>query len=232
MSETQPTNAVVLGMDGQPTNKEVLDQKVTTDQKPTIETPPTDKKDEAVPSLLNQKDGEKKEGTKPEGAPEKYEAYKLPDGVELAEATVVEANQVFKTLGLSQTQAQQLVDFHVKTLQAAQDAPLNTWKQQQETWQTELKNHPTLGGKLSEVKATVSKAIDTIAGADLGAKFRQVMDFTGAGNNPVFAEVMYKLASLVTEGGHVAGGGPSGEGQKQPGAAPQTAAHVLYPKLP
>lgn len=233
MTENTPTPpAVTLGPNGQPNNPEILERRENTPSPPPAGTKPNEnEKPAADPSLLNQKDPSK-EGEKPAaGAPEKYEAFKLPEGVQLAEASVTEATAVFKELGLSQEGAQKLVDFHTKVIKDAAEAPVKLWRDTQQEWQTELKNHPELGGKLNEVKTTVTKAIDAVAGPELGQKFRQVMDYTGAGNNPVFAEVMYKMAALLTEGGHVAGGKPSPLGQTQPGSAPPSAAHALYPKL-
>ena len=57
------------------------------------------------------------------------------------------------------------------------------------------------------------------------------MNVTGAGNHPAFVRAFWKLAQQVTEGGHVAGRGPSPEGQKAPGEMPRTAASTLYPNL-
>src|SRR5712671_3512851 len=59
------------------------------------------------------KTGEKPEGEKKAetaGAPEKYEDFKLPEGVELAPEAVAEVSTLFKELGLSQANAQKLVD--------------------------------------------------------------------------------------------------------------------------
>jgi len=95
-----------------------------------------------------------------------------------------------------------------------------------------MKADPDIGHKLQEVKQTISKAIDGLSDPKLAADFRAAMDYTGAGNNLAFAKVFFKLASLVTEGGHVAGTGPSRFGQGRPGAQPDSAAHAMYPALP
>lgn len=187
-------------------------------------------------SFLNAKDGEKKEGEEGKkeeskaGAPEKYEPFNLPEGFEANEEVMTEARAVFKELGLSQETAQKLVDFHAKQATAAANAPVEYWKQMQKDWVAEIKADKDLGGKIPEVRATISKAIDQLG--DLAVPFREAMDLTGAGNNPAFFRAFYKFAQLLTEGAHVSGGGPSKAGQLAPGATEKpTAAKALYPNL-
>jgi hypothetical protein len=105
------------------------------------------------------------------------------------------------------------------------------WQETQEQWVKEVKADPELGPRLNEVKTTISRAIDGLNNPKLARDFREAMDFTGAGNNPAFIRAFYKLAQMVTEGGHVAGGGPSAAGQKRAGEMP-SAAQAMYPNLP
>lgn len=181
-------------------------------------------------SLLNQgeKDGKKEEAA---GAPEKYEDFKAPDGFELDSATMEKATPLFKELGLNQDGAQKLVDFYATLSKDAAEAPFKLWADTQEQWVKDVKADSEIGGRIPEVKATISKAVDML-GPELAGKFREAMDFTGAGNNLYFIKAAYKWAQLVTEGSHVSGKGPSEHGQKAPGAAPASAAKALYPNLP
>lgn len=196
------------------------------------------KKDGDDVSFLNDKEGktddkeakEGKEGAKT-GAPEKYEAFKLPEGFEANEEVMTEASGVFKELGLPQEGAQKLVDLYAKQAQAAANAPVEYWQKMQKDWVAEIKADKDLGGKLPEVRSTISKAIDTLG--PLAAPFREAMDLTGAGNNPAFVRALYKLAQSLTEGAHVSGGGPSVAGQTEPGKSTRpSAASALYPNLP
>ena len=61
--------------------------------------------------------------------------------------------------------------------------------------------------------------------------FRDVLDKTGLGNNPVFIKGLYGMVKDLGEGKHVAGKGPTEPGTKAPGS-PQTAAQRMYPDLP
>lgn len=172
----------------------------------------------------------------PAGAPEKYEDFKAPDGWsekgwELDGDILKEATPLFKKLNLSQEQAQELVSFYATTSQKASEASTNGVLEQNEQWVAQVKADPEIGSKLPQVKATVSKAIDSL-GPELSKSFREAMDFTGVGNHPGFIKAFYKLSQRLTEGGHVAGSAPSKLGQQRPGSAPESAAKALYPNLP
>jgi hypothetical protein len=144
-----------------------------------------------------------------------------------------EAIDIFKGLNLTQAQGQQLVDFYVKHTSESANAPYEAWNKMQDDWVKEVKADPELGPKLNEVKTTLSRAIDVVSGGDtkLATAFRDAMDYTGAGNNPAFIRMFYKLAQMVTEGKHVAGGGPSPQGQTNK-QQPMSAAGAMYPTLP
>ena len=201
------------------------------------ETPPTDKAPEPKPeekkpeakddkSLLN-----KDEKKAPEGAPEAYEPFKTPEGYKLDEAVSKEAGDLFKGLGLSQTQAQSLVDFYAKQTQASAEQPYKDYAALREGWQNEVKADPEIGNKLGEVKQNFAKALDSLGDSKLASEFRAAMDLTGAGDHPAFIKVINKFASRMIEGGHVRGSNPSDLGQKSPNSPPPDAAHALYPKL-
>lgn len=191
---------------------------------PAAEVKATDSK--AKPSVLNDKGTEAAPG-----APEKYEAFTVPEGFTLDEAVSKEAGELFKGLGMSQEGAQKLVDFYVSKTSEAAEAPMKLWLDTQEEWVNKVKTDPELGPKLPQVKATISKALDSLGDAKLASEFREAMDFTGAGNHPAFIRAFYKLAQRVTEGSHVTGSGPSKLGQTRPGSTPDSAAKALYPNL-
>jgi hypothetical protein len=177
-------------------------------------------------SLLNER-----QGNNPDAVPDKYE-FKLPEGYELDETVGKEVTTLFKEIGLDQPSAQKLLDFYVTKAGDAAEAPYRAWETLNNKWKDEVKADPDLGKRLPEVRTTVSKAIDSVGGPELAKAFREAMNTTGAGNHPAFVKMFWKLAQMVTEGGHVSGKGPSAEGQKAPDAAPLTAARALYPNNP
>lgn len=195
----------------------VIPAKPESEAEPKIE--PKDK------SLLN------KDDEAPIGAPEKYEDFKLPEGVTLAPETVTEAQNLFKELNLPQAQAQKLVDFHVGKLTAALAEPQETVASMREGWRKEITSDPELGKRLPDVKQTIGRALDGLGDPKLASDFRDAMDLTGAGDNPAFIRAFYKLAQKATEGRAVPAGGPSRLGQTAPGAAKLSPAQAIYPNL-
>lgn len=201
----------------------------------TPETPPTTETKTDDKTLINQEGKSLANQTQAEatGAPEAYAAFKVPEGYTLDEDIAKEAGALFKERGLTQEQAQKFVDFYVAKTNEAVNAPYEVWRETQAEWVKQVKADPFLGPRLSNVTNTISKAIDLISkdNPKLAEGFRQVMDFTGAGNHPAFIRMFYEMASRLTEGTHVAGTGPSPAGQRREGQRP-TAAQAMYPNLP
>ena len=229
MSETQPTTPE--GVARTPTG-DIASQTQTTG---TGTTPQTSTTPTETPSLANQP-GESLANQKPtaatgEGAPAEYSQFTVPEGYELDPGVAKEASGIFKGMNLNQAQAQQLVDFYTAKTSESANAPYQAWNDTQEQWIKEVKADPQIGPRLNEVKTTIARAIDGLNDPRLAASFREAMDFTGAGNNPAFIKAFYKLAQMVTEGAHVAGGGPSPQGQRRQGET-VTAARAMYPNLP
>lgn len=189
--------------------------------------PEAGKDGEKKPSLLNEKDK-----PAPAGAPEKYEAFKLPEGFTLNEAVAGEATAMFKEWGLTQDQAQKAIDFYTAKQAETAKAPLDAYANLRKEWRDAVKADPDIGPQVDKVRTTISRAIDSIGKPELATAFREAMDLTGAGDNPAFIKVFHELAQRVTEGGHVSGRGPSAHGQQAPGSRPATAASALYPNLP
>lgn len=132
--------------------------------------------------------------------PETYEAYKLPDGVQVDEALLGEFNTVAKELGLTQAQAQKLVDLQAKTAAAGETGReeflAQALKTQSDTWVNEIKNDPELGGaKFDATVSTAVKAISTFFGDD----FRQLLNDSGIGNNPALIRGMHKIGLAISE---------------------------------
>ena len=205
-------------------------KETTPPQEPTSTTKPKEGE-----TLLTE--GDKK--PEPKAAPEKYEDFKLPEGVELKGEQLTAATALFKEMGLPQGEAQKLVDFHVAQLKAAAEGPAKALSDMRADWQAKTHADPDIAkvsvdGKtgLDAVKINVAKVFSAIGNEKLVNDFKEVMNLTGVGDHPAFINVINKLAGFVTEGKHVAGNKPSVHGQSSGGAATQpTAAQALYPNL-
>lgn len=190
----------------------------------------------ATTTPTEQPKAEDKSTDKPEpaaGAPETYADFTAPEGYTLSKDLIGEAAPIFKELNLSQDQAQKLVDFYAKTQTGPAEAQQAAYNETRQGWRNEVLKDTTLstGNDLKpEVRAAIGRAVDSL-GPELSKSFREVMDLTGAGDNPAFVKAMFEFSKFVTEGRPVSGKGPSAAGQANPSAAPKSIASAMFPNL-
>lgn len=176
-------------------------------------------------------EGEVKPEVKP-GAPDKYEDFKLPEGIELKPDTLASAQELFKDLGLTQEGAQSLVDFHTQQMTEAASAPVNAYNEMREGWKAATAADPELGPKQKAIQENLGKAFDTLNNPKLVADFKEAMNLTGVGDHPAFVKVMNAWATRVVEGRPVRSGGPSEHGQNDKGQNQRpSVAQGMYPNL-
>lgn len=173
--------------------------------------------------------------TKPEvkaGAPEKYEDFKVPEGIKLEGETLTKAQGLFKGLGLTQDAAQSLIDFHTAQMTAAATAPLTAYNEMRDGWKAATAADPELGPKQKAIQENIGKAFDTLNNPKLVADFKEAMNLTGVGDHPAFVKVLNAWATQVTEGKPVRSGGPSEHGQNDKGQNQRpSVAQGMYPNL-
>ena len=165
-------------------------------------------------------------------APVTYTDFSVPEGHTLDAATLESATPIFRELGLSQDQAQKLVDFYSAKIGEINSANEGFMEQMRTEWRNQLKEDKEIGGKLDAVKVDIGRALDRIP-AEVRTAYKEAMDLTGAGDNPAIIKAMYSLAQLVNEGTPVRGDGPSAHGQSRTGVETRpSAASAMYPNLP
>ena len=170
----------------------------------------------------------------PTKVPETYADFTAPEGMAINKEALEAALPVFKKLGLTQEQAQELVNVQTAREAALAKASQGDYASMREGWRKDVLANPELstGGKIKpEVLQTIGRAIDGIMDPKLAADFRQIVDTTGVGDNPAFVRTIFKMAQQLTEGRPVAAGGPSVHGQTAPGAKPTSIASAMYPNL-
>lgn len=197
----------------------------TTETSPATTTATTPTTTEAAPpagdkSLLNE--------DAPAGAPEAYAEFKAPEGMTLDAAALEKATPVFKELGLSQDQAQRLVDLYAQQTKTIAEKPYQDYQDTRKAWQTQVK--ADFGNNLPEVKSTIGRAIATLP-PEVAKDFREAMDLTGAGDNPAFVKAFYAFSKSITEGRPVNGKGPAPVTEPGKQARPSPA-NALFPNLP
>lgn len=155
--------------------------------------------------------------------PVEYTDFKLPEGVQADEQKMADFKATASEAGLSQDQAQKLVDLYSNAVKTATDASTQLWYDTQKQWQADVLKDPEIGGANFEpMKSTVAKAIDAVGGED-AAKIRDAFNYTGAGNHPDIIRFLYRLGKAIGEGGAVASGSPTAV------EAPKSFAEKLYP---
>ncbi len=172
----------------------------------------------------------KKEDVPKEGAPEKYADFKVPDGFKFDPEALTEAQATFKELGLTQDQAQKLVDTYSKVGREAAEAPYKAWADTQKEWLSDIADR--FGSKSEAVRTDISKAIDSALPPSLARAFRGALDLTGAGSNPDVVEALSIMFKPFVEGGSLRPGGISPEANKSPGSPSRPSiAESMYPNL-
>jgi len=171
--------------------------------------------------------------------PEKYE-FKAPDNYTIDPAAIAAATPIFKELGLTQDQAQKLMDIQIAREIALAKAPDEAVRTMRNGWRGETESHAEIkatvdknSGKtgMDAVKVNIARTLSVLP-VDLQVEFKDAMNLTGAGDHPAFVRAFNKLAAFVTEGSHVNGKGPSELGQTRPGTTTKPdAAAAMYPGL-
>lgn len=198
----------------------------------TPEASSTEPKPKEGDTLLTKKDDEAPK------APEKYEAFKLPEGITLEGETLTKAHDLFKGLNLSQEAAQSLVDFHAAQMKAIADGPVAEYDAMRSDWKTKSEADPDIGpmdgSKAKAIRVTIGRALAALDNPTLANDFKSAMNLTGVGDHPAFIKAFAKFAEKFVEGRPVnlSGANPSPSGQKSPDAKPPTIASAMYPNLP
>ena len=164
-------------------------------------------------------DGEESEEGSQATPPDTYADFAMPEGVEVDSALLEQALPMFKDLGLTQEQAQKLVDFQAQQVQAGSEKAADDFNQMMTQWQTDARNDSEIGGDKFDENIAIARA----AVAKFGTpELKDMMKAHGVGNHPEMIRFMVNVGRLTVE--DVPGG---------LGGSPVTqdadAATVLYP---
>jgi len=147
---------------------------------------------------------DKDDEDKDEGAPDQYE-FKMPEGMEeaLDEDTAKEFSEVAKELGLTQDQAQKVVDVQVGLMNRIGEKLQGEWSTLQEEWRADAKSDKEFGGeKFQENLGYAVKAIDTFGSEAL----KEALEVTGMGNHPELVRFCISVGKMIGEDGVMSGG--------------------------
>lgn len=150
----------------------------------------------------------------PEGAPEQYEDFTLPDGFE-GEVSFDGFKEAAKELNLTQEQAQKLADLHTGAIQQMQEQAAERVAQ----WAEDAKADKEIGGEKFDTSLQSAKNALTRFGND---GLTQFLEETGLGNHPEMIRAFAKIDAAISEDQLDDSGGQGGQ---------RSVADKLYPSM-
>lgn len=169
--------------------------------------------DKAEENKGTEGDSDENKEEKPAGAPEQYEAFKVPEGVTIDETAATEFGTLARELNLTQENAQKLVDYQIK-FQQAQNAKLDALtRKQSDDWRAE-----TLKAYKPEELADARRGFKS-APKDV----QQMLAACGFDNHKSFVEFFATVGKSLKEDKFETGKGKGGQ--------VKTTANVIYPEL-
>ncbi len=166
----------------------------------------------------NPNDNKGSEKPNSQDKPVEYTDFKLPEGVQADAAALDQFKGVAKELGLSQDQAQKLVDMQANAVKQQQDAAQAQWNETVKTWKAEAIQ--SLGANYQKELAVAAKARDRFASPEL----RQLLNETGLANHKEVIGLFMQVGKQISEDSFA--DGKSGQ------QGTKSAAEVLYPNHP
>jgi hypothetical protein len=129
-------------------------------------------------------------------SPDTYADFSLPEGIPLDRDLLTEATPLFKELGLTQEQAQKLVDFQAKQVQASSQSQVDAFNQLMKDWREQSENDSEFGGDKFEKSIAVARAVVDKFGTP---GLKQLLEDHGVGNHPEVIRFMVKVGKLTAE---------------------------------
>lgn len=205
---TTPAAAVDTPADGTASGDPANGDNPAGEEKPAAEKTAEELAAEKGAKDKSEKDAAEK-GKKPE-APEKYE-FAAPEGQELDANALSVFEPIAKELGLTQEQAQKLVDIYPQIQQQQAEA----WSKQIADWGEQVKADKEIGGdKFNASVGLAQRALDQFGNPEL----REYLNVSGLGNHPALVRFCAKVGKSMAEDSFVV---PNQGGQR-------SAADILY----
>lgn len=175
---------------------------------------PAPKPDDAKPEDAGKPKDESKDADgkdKPTGAPEAYEDFTLPEGMEMDVEILGEFKNLAKELNIPQAKAQQLIDFQSQLASKQAELYQAAVTKQAQDWAAEIKNDPEIGGE--NYDKSVASAIKVIQSFGDPA-LTELLNQSGLGNHPALFKFCHRISAAISEDKFVLPGSQSNTGRK------------------
>ena len=133
---------------------------------------------------------------KPTGAPEAYEDFTLPDGMEMDTEILGEFKNLAKELNIPQAKAQQLIDFQSQLAGKQAEAYQAAVTKQAQDWAASIKSDPEVGGE--NYDKSVASAIKVIQSFGDPA-LTELLNTSGLGNHPALFRFCHRISAAISE---------------------------------
>jgi hypothetical protein len=156
------------------------------------------------------------DGTK-DGAPETYEDFTLPDGVEVDTRALESFVPVAKQLNLTQDEAQALIDYEAKRVEEFTTAQENSWTELKNEWKTATQSDKEIGGPAFDQSLANAKKFINAYGTN---ELVEALNATGMGNHPEVIRAFARAGKAMSEDTLAIGGVSN---------SPRAPEDILYP---
>tara|TARA_R100000781_G_scaffold111948_1_gene78796 strand:- start:1230 stop:1835 length:606 start_codon:yes stop_codon:yes gene_type:complete len=164
----------------------------------------------------------KEESDAPQGAPEAYEDFTVPEGYDIDSEQLKQFSEIARELNLTQEHAQRLVDFEAERVAKLHESKGDVVADMRAEWSEQAHNDREIGGaNYDESLAFARQALKAVGTPEL----YNALELTGTGDHPEFIRVFSKIGREVAEGRLDFGkGNPTPETSRDP-------AKTLYPNM-
>ena len=145
------------------------------------------------------------------GAPEAYEDFKLPEGMEMDADVLGEFKGLAKELNIPQDKAQKLIDFQTQLASKQAEQYQAAVTKQAQDWAASIKNDPEVGGE--NYDKSVESAIKVIQSFGDPA-LTELLNTSGLGNHPALFKFCHRISAAISEDKFVLPGSQTTTGRK------------------
>ena len=133
-----------------------------------------------------------------------YDEFQRPNGTEIDHDTNHRFKLLAKEIGLTQQEAQRLVNFYADQIVRLQNQWTERHQNRGSQWQKQCRTDPELAGNggFDHNVATAKRAVNHFGGGKLSLALAE----TGAGNHPEILRCFYRIGKALSEDGFIASG--------------------------